>query len=32
MKTLKKVDRLYSEIITAGTYPVKSIKIAEAAK
>jgi UDP-N-acetyl-D-galactosamine dehydrogenase len=26
------VDRLYSSIITAGTYPVRSIRIAEAAK
>jgi UDP-N-acetyl-D-galactosamine dehydrogenase len=30
--TLKKVDDLYSSIITAGTYKASSIKIAEAAK
>lgn len=28
----KEVDDLYSEIITAGTYPVTSIKVAEASK
>lgn len=28
----QKVDQLYASIITAGTYPVSSIKVAEAAK
>ena len=31
-ETLKTVDELYSSIIVAGTYPVKSIQVAEAAK
>jgi len=31
-KALKVVDGIYKEIIRAGTYPVKSIKVAEAAK
>lgn len=31
-KALKIVDSIYKSIIKAGTYPVKSIKIAEAAK
>ena len=31
-KTLKKVDALYKSIIDKGTFPVSSIKIAEAAK
>lgn len=30
--TLDKIDRLYSSIITAGTYRASSIKVAEAAK
>jgi UDP-N-acetyl-D-galactosamine dehydrogenase len=30
--TLKEVDDLYSSIVTAGTYPAASIKVAEAAK
>lgn len=30
--TAKRVDDLYSSIITAGTYPAASIKVAEAAK
>lgn len=32
VETLNLVDKLYKSIITAGTYPVRSIKIAEAAK
>ena len=32
LKTAEKVDKLYSSVITAGTYMAKSIKIAEAAK
>ena len=32
IETTKLVDCLYSEIITAGTYRAKSIKVAEAAK
>ena len=31
-KALKVVDEIYKSIISAGTYPVRSIKIAEAAK
>ncbi len=31
-KTLKYVDKLYKNIVQAGTYPVSSIKVAEAAK
>ena len=31
-KIAKKIDKLYSEIITAGTYLAPSIKVAEAAK
>jgi len=31
-KSLEYVDRLYSSIVTAGTYRVNSIKVAEAAK
>ena len=31
-KTAIEVDELYKEIITAGTYRAKSIKVAEAAK
>lgn len=31
-ETAKYVDNLYKTVISAGTYPVKSIKIAEAAK
>ncbi|MDB5209794.1 MAG: UDP-N-acetyl-D-galactosamine dehydrogenase [Sediminibacterium sp.] len=31
-ETAKKVDELYASIITAGTYPAPSIKVAEAAK
>jgi UDP-N-acetyl-D-galactosamine dehydrogenase len=31
-KALKTVDGIYKSIIKAGTYPVKSIKVAEAAK
>ena len=31
-KSLKRVDEIYADIIEAGTWPVSSIKIAEAAK
>jgi len=31
-ETMKRVDELYASIITAGTHPVSSIKVAEAAK
>jgi len=31
-ETMKKVDEVYKSIITAGTHPVSSIKVAEAAK
>jgi len=31
-KTAQEVDALYKEIITAGTFPVSSIRVAEAAK
>jgi UDP-N-acetyl-D-glucosamine/UDP-N-acetyl-D-galactosamine dehydrogenase len=32
VKIAKKIDKLYNEIITAGTYRAESIKVAEAAK